>query len=135
MPVRPTQQECPREVFKAQEQRDWVKTVLFLKPNPPKNLIVTLKPGPLISVVQSDFLGGPPPGSLFRGHVYFAEDGRVVIRYTEVELASGERVPVCFAVVHSDDRTINPTNIVDRTENSVTLSADQVANSVRVLPD
>lgn len=139
VPVRPTQQECPpgANKFMDAQRWGWSKTQLLLKPNTRMNQFVTLKPGPIISVGESDVLGGPPPGSLFRGHVYFAEDGRVVIRYTEVELKGGERVPVCFAVVDRDDVTIDlpEDSIKDRTEDSVTVLSDQVANRVRVLPD
>jgi len=136
VPVRPTQQECPSGARQAMEQRQWDKFILYLKPEITKNAWVTLRPGPIISAGRvAPPVSDAPKGSLLHGHVYFAEDGRVVVRYTEVELENGERVPVCFAIVHGNDETITLDEIASRTEESVTTPNEQVANRVRVLPD
>jgi len=136
-PVRPTQQECPHAAVKAMDQREWEKFFVFLKPEITKQAWVTLRPGPIISAGHADRLGvsDAPKGSLLHGHVYFAEDGRVVVRYTEVELENRERVPICFALVDRDDETISVMDIGRKTEESVTVSNRQVAKRVRVLPD
>jgi len=137
VPVRPTQQECPPGALKAMEQRQWDKFIVWLKPEVTKGgAVVTLRPGPIISAGR--FLppvSDAPKGSLLRGHVYFAQDGRVVVHYTEVELENGERVPVCFALVDSDNETITTQDNSDKTEDSVYTRADQTANRMRVLPD
>jgi serine/threonine-protein kinase len=134
VPVRATQQECPRAAIKAMEQREWDWFILFLKPeNTKPGTLVTLRPGPLISLGRSGFQDAPK-GSLLHGHVYFAEDGRVVVRYTEVELENGERVPVCFAIV-DPEQVVTLDDIVSRTEESVMTRTDQAARAMRVLPD
>jgi len=133
VPVRPTQQQCPPEAIRAMAQREWVKFGVNLNPNSKKGGDrVTVRPGPIISGGDG-FMS--PEDSLLHGHVYFAEDGRVVVRYTELELKTGERIPICAAIVISDNRTFDLDEILERTEDSVTAVNSQVANVVRVLPD
>jgi hypothetical protein len=118
------------------QQREWDKIALHLKPNTRPGDAVILRPGPLISVVAvKPWPQSPPIGALLHGHVYFAEDGRVVVRYTEVQLEGGARVPICFAVVAGDNETFTPMGIGSKTEDSVTVVTGQVANAVQVLPD
>jgi serine/threonine protein kinase len=136
VPLRPTQQQCPPAAVAAVKQRGWDKIFLDLDPNHKE--WVRLRPGPIISISEADDevdSPHPPRGSLLHGHVFFAEDGRVVVRYLEVELESGERVPICHAIVEGDNRTVNVNNSGNLTENSVDARRDQVANFYRVLPD
>ena len=134
VPLRPTQQQCPPAAVAAVKQRGWDKIFLDLDPN--KDW-ARLRPGPIISRIPYDDFSSPhpPKNSLVHGHVFFAEDGRVVVRYLEIELESGERVPICHAVVSGDNRTVNLYQLANRTENSVEAPSDQVANFFRVLPD
>jgi serine/threonine-protein kinase len=135
VPLRPTQQQCPPEAVAAVKQRGWMKIFLDLDPNK-GGRAAHLRPGPIISKAFKSFPDQlhPPTGSLLHGHVFFAEDGRVVVRYLEVELESGERVPICHAVVSAE----NSADVFERhneTENSVDASNGQVALFFRVLPD
>ncbi|HEX8701986.1 MAG TPA: hypothetical protein VF815_24365, partial [Myxococcaceae bacterium] len=133
VPLRPTRQACPPAAVAAVKQRNWNKIYVNLDPD---KRWARLRPGPIISsVYPSALTNHPPKGALLHGHVFFAEDGRVVVRYLEVELESGERVPICHAVVSDDDRTVDVFDIVSRTENSVEASTDQVSFFFRVLPD
>ena len=135
VPVRPTQQQCPREAIKAMEQREWDKFDLFLKPEVTKpGATVTLRPGPIISAGYPSPISDLRGKALLHGHVYFAEDGRVVVHYTEVELENEERVPICFSIRRNDGKA-DLWDIVGRTEESVTVNSDQIAVSFRVLPD
>ncbi len=139
VPVRPTRQQCPPDAWAAMEQRNWDSVGLYLDANSddvPQAIL--LRPGPIISAVQGhhSLTAEGLEGGLLHGHVYHAEDGRVVVRYTEVELPGGERVPVCFAIHPAatknrfdvDDRHLTP-NGEPYARNS------QGAVRVRVLPD
>jgi len=135
VPLRPTQQQCPPAAVAAVNQRGWDKIFLDLDPN---KKWARLRPGPIISISAIDPEEGyphPPKGALLHGHVFFAEDGRVVVRYLEVELENGERVPICHAVVANDNRTVDVPDVRSRTENLVEADSNQVANFFRVLPD
>jgi serine/threonine-protein kinase len=135
VPLRPTQQQCPPAAVAAVKQRRWNKIFLDLDPN---KEWARLRPGPIISISMKKDTPDwphPPKGSLLHGHVFFAEDGRVVVRYLEVELENGERVPICHAVIEMDNRTVNVNEAFNLTENSVEAPSDQVANFFRVLPD
>ncbi len=139
VPLRPTQQPCPPEAMAAMLQRDWDTVTLFLDPNtvPETDAVnkdVPLRPGPIISGVEVDapFTDKGLAGLLY-GHVFFAEDGRIVVRYTEVELPGGERVPVCFAVrqhTGGDAFDVQPRSTDGRAGHNT-----QIAERVRVLPD
>jgi hypothetical protein len=134
VPLRPTQQQCPPAAVAAVKQRGWDKLFLDLDPN--KDDYAHLRPGPIISEVrplQVDF-DHPPAGALLHGHVFFAEDGRVVVRYIEIELESGERVPICHAVVRAR-KVVDLDRASNRTEDSVDAVNNQVADFFRVLPD
>jgi serine/threonine protein kinase len=135
VPLRPTQQQCPPAAVAAVKQRGWDKLFLNLDPNKGDGWL-RVRPGPIISKAHKVlFSDHPPEGSLLHGHVFFAEDGRVVVRYIEVELESGERVPICHAVVAANDRDADLDPKRNQTENSVDALNDQVANFFRVLPD
>jgi serine/threonine-protein kinase len=135
VPLRPTQQQCPPAAVAALKQRGWTTIFLNLDPNKHGGDDVQLRPGPILSKSRGGFGSTPPPeGSLLHGHVFVAEDGRVVVRYIEVELESGERVPICHAVVDMDS-TVNLDRQTNLTENSVDAHNSQVANFFRVLPD
>jgi serine/threonine-protein kinase len=135
VPVRPTQQQCPPAAMQAMQQREWKKFGVDLNPNSTRaNEAVTLRPGPIISTARD--LDAPESGGwLLHGHVYFAEDGRIVVRYTEVELEGGARVPICFAIVPGDGKRFDVEEVFNRTEESVQAPNSQVAIRVRVLPD
>jgi hypothetical protein len=136
VPVRPTQQECPRAAIKAMDQREWDKFTLWIKPELRKNgELVTVRPGPIISMIKPTPISDLTGKEILHGHVYFAGDGRVVVRYTEVVLESGERVPICFAIVPFGGGSIDIEHKLDKTEESVTTRADQFAERVPVLPD
>jgi len=135
VPLRPTQQQCPPAAVAAVKQRGWHKIDLDLDPN---KRWARLLPGPIISISAIEpekQFPHPPKGALLHGHVFFAEDGRVVVRYLEVELESGERVPICHAVVAGDNRTVDVPDVRSRTENMVEADSNQIANFFRVLPD
>jgi hypothetical protein len=133
VPLRPTQQQCPPAAVAALKQRGWTTIFLNLDPNKHGGDDVQLRPGPIISKSRGGFGSTPPPeGSLLHGHVFFAEDGRVVVRYIEVELESGERVPICHAVVGRRGADLNRWS--NQTEASVAGNS-QVAEFFRVLPD
>jgi len=132
VPVRPTQQECPPGVFQAMKQRDWTLIGILLKPDARAKDYVTLRPGPIISITKGDF--DDPKDALLYGHVYFAEDGRTVVRYTEIRLDSGERVPIC-AALGLGDGTVDLERVRDRTEERVVAWNRQVMRPFRVLPD
>ncbi|HLL04721.1 MAG TPA: serine/threonine-protein kinase [Myxococcaceae bacterium] len=135
VPLRPTQQQCPPAAVAAVKQRGWHKIDLDLDPN---KRWARLRPGPIISISAIEpekQFPHPPKGALLHGHVFFAEDGRVVVRYLEVELESGERVPICHAVVAGDNRTVDVPDVRSRTENMVEADSNQIANFFRVLPD
>jgi hypothetical protein len=107
---------------------------VYLNPNSAKSWdIATLRPGPIISKTTGRF--DEPKDALLYGHVYFAEDGRTVVRYTEIQLEGGARVPICFTVVTRATGAIDLSNVHSRTEESVRASTIQVANRFRVLPD
>jgi len=132
VPVRPTQQECPPGAIQAMNQRGWNKFFLLLKPGVRHTHAVTVRPGPIISAL--DPYGDEPKGALLHGHVYFAEDGRAVVRYTEFEFEGGERVPICAAIV-AGGGTFDLGLVQSRTEEWVKVKNVQVADRVRVLPD
>ena len=136
VPLRPTQQQCPTAAVAAVKQRGWDKIFLDLDPN---KEWARLRPGPIISISaigpDNPSSPHPPKGALLHGHVFFAEDGRVVVRYLEVELENGERVPICHAVVAENNRTVDVPEVRSRTENMVEANTEQVANFFRVLPD
>lgn len=134
VPVRPTRQECPREVMKDMEQRGWEKFDVLLNPNAKRNAWVIVRPGPIISGgVYPGF--DNPKGALLYGHVFFAEDGRTVVRYTEIQLEGGERVPICFAIIKADDSFDVAEKAPDSNEERVKTGNNQTADRVRVLPD
>jgi serine/threonine protein kinase len=140
VPVRPTRQQCPAEAVAAMQQRDWKIVTLYLDPNSERvGQRIPLRPGPIISAIRNTAFEGPftskGMAGLLHGHVFHAEDGRVVVRFTEVELPGGERVPVCFAV-----RT--PVGVFDvfnrdwdGPDGGPAGSNSQTAERVRVLPD
>ncbi|HEX8704580.1 MAG TPA: serine/threonine-protein kinase [Myxococcaceae bacterium] len=141
VPLRPTQQPCPPKTMAAMQQRNWEVVSFFLDPNSSRkeaNNMVPLRPGPIISSIfeESPNTSKGLAGLLY-GQVFFAEDGRIVIHYTEVELPSGERVPVCFAVrettIPAEEDTFN-FDVQFRTAQNTGLNL-QTAERVRVLPD
>ncbi|HEX8699970.1 MAG TPA: hypothetical protein VF815_14095, partial [Myxococcaceae bacterium] len=133
VPVRPTQQECPPEANAVMDQRELDKIDVELDPNSDDPFReVTLRPGPIISRSTGGF---DAPAGLIYGDVFFAEDGRTVVRYTAIQPDGGARVPICFAIVTGDNETFTVNHVVKRTEESVTVANTQTANRVRVLPD
>jgi len=133
VPVRPTQQECPPEANAVMDQRNWDKIDVLLNPNSTSGADeVTLRPGPIIS--RSRGRMGVDVGLIY-GDVFFAEDGRTVVRYTAIQLEGGARLPICFAIVPRGGGSFDVGTVLGRTEGSVTVFSSQVANRVRVLPD
>ena len=117
----------------------WDTCALIVALDPNKKW-ARLRPGPIISIsaigpAPHPRKNHPPKGALLHGHVFFAEDGRVVVRYREVELENGERVPICHAVVAENNRTVDVPDVRSRTENLVEAHSSQVANFFRMLPD
>jgi len=138
VPVRPTQRPCPPKAMAAMQQRNWESVSVWLDPNttpwtPSAESLHSLRPGPIISGIWEAETGATFTDAglagLIYGQVFFAEDGRIVIHYTEVELPSGERVPVCFAAKTQDGRWG-----AERWETGEALNG-QAAFRVRVLPD
>lgn len=90
------------------QQRNWESVALLLDPNarpetPDVDKDAPLRPGPIISaIVEDDPYTDKGLAGLLHGQVFLAEDGRIIVRYTEVELPGGERVPVCFTVRRQD---------------------------------
>jgi serine/threonine protein kinase len=137
VPVRPPRQQCPAEAMAAMQQRNWKIVSLYLDPNSTRSgQRISLRPGPIISAVDApDAFTSKGMEGLLHGHVFHAEDGRVVVRFTEVELPGGERVPVCFAVRTGGGVFDVEHRDWDGPDGGPAGANYQIAERVRVLPD
>jgi len=141
VPIRPTQKPCPPEAMAAMQQRNWDSASVFIDPNttpytPHVDDMIPVRPGPVIHGIWVDKqFTDPGLEGLFHGYLFYAEDGRVVLRYTEVELPSGERVPVCFTVRNQEGQyDVNGRGLVGTVEEGTVYNL-QIARKVRVFPD
>jgi serine/threonine-protein kinase len=138
VPVHPTRQQCPPEAWAAMQQRNWDTVGLYLDPNSDDSSRgILLRPGPIISAIRLDHASTDEGlAGLLHGHVFHAEDGRVVVRYTEVELPEGGRVPVCFAIHPPDpDAGFDVSRRALTPDGEPYAANSQFAKRVRVLPD
>jgi serine/threonine protein kinase len=135
VPLRPTQKRCPPVVAANIKERKLEKLFYSLDPNSMGPHRVTVKPGPIIARVDKD--EGKASYALLYGHVFFAEDGRVVVHYTELEFESGERVPLCHASVPSSGKSFDLDDVeyTKDEDNVVTARNSQIAKFVEVLPN